>query len=152
MLTTRSRRALVRWVGLAALLAAAGGWWWSRPPTEARCAAIGDAGRREACLREVWLRDAHEPEAIEAAIAASGEATTRDLLRLRLVTLEPARAGVVCPAVEGGQARQLCLLIEGRTHLWEAPPKVEQRGQEGGEKRGKEGGETRGRGRRGSPP
>lgn len=118
---------------MALALAGVGGWWWSRPTTEARCAQVSAPARREACLREVWLRDAQTPEAIAAAVAASEDPVTRDLLRLRLVAGEPVQAGLICPQVEGARAQRLCRLLEGRTHLWEAPPREPGRGGKGAE-------------------
>ena len=51
-------------------------------------------------------------------IAQGKTAWDRDLLRLEYVTNDPQLSYDLCPQVEGTEAKELCLRVQGRTHLW----------------------------------
>jgi hypothetical protein len=51
-------------------------------------------------------------------IAEGETAWDRDLLRLEYVTNDPQLSHHLCPQMEGAEAKELCLRVQGRTHLW----------------------------------
>ena len=51
-------------------------------------------------------------------IAQGKTAWDRDLLRLEYLTNDPQLSHDLCPQIEGTEAKELCLRVQGRTHLW----------------------------------
>lgn len=100
------------------------------PDAGADCDAIEDRGDRRTCFAE--RERAAELATLRAEVDKGDSAWERDLIRLRYVTNDPALSYYLCPDIEGDEARELCLNVQGRSHLW----------RDGGEKK------TRGRGRR----
>ena len=60
--------------------------------------------------------------AMRAEIDTLSDPVQRDLLRLRVATTEPARAGQLCAEVTTDFAREKCQQVLGRPHLQGAPP------------------------------
>ncbi|MBM4390333.1 MAG: hypothetical protein FJ090_04355 [Deltaproteobacteria bacterium] len=60
--------------------------------------------------------------AMRAEIEAVSDPLQRDLVRLRVATVEPARAGKLCTEVTTDFAREKCQQVLGRPHLQGAPP------------------------------
>ncbi len=59
---------------------------------------------------------------MRAEIEAVSDPLQRDLLRLRVATAEPAKAGVLCTEVTTDFAREKCQQVLGRPHLHGTPP------------------------------
>jgi hypothetical protein len=95
---------------------------------------------REPPAEEAPLTDA---AAIRAAIPERSDPVERDILRMRLVVMDPASAKALCPEVEGDQARAWCADILDRAHL---VPRGE------GKAEGKADGKADGRPPPGAPP
>lgn len=80
------------------------------------CHKIDNGANRKACFAAA--KSAGEDLAMRGAVAKGGSVWERDLLRLEYVTNDPRLARTLCPDVEGAEAKELCLRVQGRSHLW----------------------------------
>jgi hypothetical protein len=93
------------------------------PATLAGCAEMDVAAERENCrlLLLTPLFEQGNQLDFEIGLASLEDPLSRDLVRLRLAVLFPARAGTLCERVETPGAEQKCRQVLGRPHL-RAPP------------------------------
>lgn len=81
------------------------------------CTALDDPAVRDRCLQQLLDLELGAP-ALREAIAAASDPAVRDLLRMRLVVLEPWTAEQLCPEVESERAAGWCRDIQARPHIW----------------------------------
>lgn len=111
---------------LVLLLVLAGVLLYTPASRPVDCKSLESREERKDCLAALGGAEA-DADAMRAAIDAGRTAWDRDLVRLSYVTNDPKLARTLCPEVEGDDARELCLRVQGRSHLWRS---------EGGHKKG----------------
>lgn len=112
----------LRAVVIAPLLALLAG---CAPESVADCAGIGDVARRETCRYEqtqkLALPDGPtgqlDKAGLKQAMSQIDDATSRDLILLRLAILAPTEAMGLCREVSTDGAREKCQQVLGRPHL-----------------------------------
>lgn len=86
------------------------------------CAALKDPVKHENCLFErATLERGKGPDALELFLKSVPEATSRDLIRLRLAIADPAQAGPLCDRAETPPVKEKCRQVLGRPHLRSRP-------------------------------
>ena len=82
----------------------------------ARCQRKATPAKRDKCIeaKRARLDEADVQRQVDGAVTAEA----RDLIRLESLARDPSLARELCPAMEGEQARDLCVKVEARPHLW----------------------------------
>ena len=98
-------------------IAAFGVYYWGIVPPIVQCGRLAEAASRDDCRLEIVSQDGVAMDEIREVIDVIEDPVSRDVVRLRLIVMDPANADALCPAVEGPRAREWCERIKQRPHL-----------------------------------
>lgn len=106
-------------IALAALVALACGN--GTPGTIGECAALSSATERETCrytfLKPTVAGSRIDEDTLDQGLVEISDATSRDLVLLRLAIAAPRHAAALCRRVHTAGAEEKCQQVLGRPHL-----------------------------------